>query len=125
MKVLVCGSRGWDRPDLVGRRLAQLPEGTTIIHGKCPKGADLHAALHLRTLGFNEIACPADWKRHGKRAGHIRNVEMLDHEPVLVIAFWDGESAGTRDMIDAARGRSIAVEIHKRRIADAAQLRLV
>ena len=125
MRVLVCGSRGWNRPDLVGRRLAQLPERTTIIHGKCPKGADLHAALHLRTLGFQEIACPADWKRHGHDAGRIRNGEMLDLEPELVIAFWDGASPGTRDMIDQARRRGVEVEVHKRQVADAAQLRLV
>jgi hypothetical protein len=53
---------------------------------------------------------PADWNKHGKRAGFIRNIEMLDMlNPVedIVIAFWDGESRGTMHTVDNARERGI------------------
>lgn len=47
----------------------------------------------------------ADWKRYGKAAGPIRNSQMLEYvkqENPLVVAFWDGESHGTRDTINKA-----------------------
>ena len=45
---------------------------------------------------------PADWDKHGKSAGHIRNAEMADYADAL-IAFWDGKSRGTKGMIDVAK----------------------
>jgi hypothetical protein len=50
-----------------------------------------------------EIAyCPADWAKHGKAAGVIRNAHMLiDHKPKRVIAFPGG--SGTADMIRRAK----------------------
>jgi uncharacterized phage-like protein YoqJ len=41
---------------------------------------------------------PANWRKYGKRAGHRRNQQMADNADAL-IALWDGESPGTRDMI--------------------------
>lgn len=43
----------------------------------------------------------ADWEAHGKRAGVLRNVKMLEQADALV-AIWDGESRGTKHAIDAA-----------------------
>lgn len=113
MKVLVCGSRGWDRPDLVGARLARLPAGTVVVHGACPEGADLHCALHCVALGIEQRPYPANWKRYGRSAGHKRNAQMLDENPdvELVLAFWDGTSSGTRGMLDLAKRRSVPVEV--------------
>lgn len=42
---------------------------------------------------------PADWETHGKAAGHIRNGVMRKHLTHLLV-FWDGESKGTKEMID-------------------------
>lgn len=54
---------------------------------------------------------PADWDRHGKAAGPIRNREMLAaSEPDLVIAFVDKpltRSRGTHDMVTIAREAGI------------------
>lgn len=119
MKILVCGSRSWDRPDLVGERLARLPAGTIVVHGACPEGADLHAALHCVALGLEQRPYPADWKRFGRSAGHKRNAQMLDENPdvELVLAFWDGASRGTKGMLDLAEKRRIPREVTKRRVA--------
>lgn len=114
MKVLVCGSRTWDRSDFVAERLGQLPPGAVVVHGKCPKGADLHAALHCTALGIKQLPYPANWKRDGRKAaGPIRNRRMLNENPdiALVIAFWDGASTGTKDMTDEASKRGIPVEV--------------
>ena len=46
-----------------------------------------------------------DWKKYGRGEGPVRNKEMykyaLEDEP-MIIAFWDGESKGTKSMIDIA-----------------------
>lgn len=44
---------------------------------------------------------PADWQRYGKSAGFIRNRDMVSNGTHL-IAFWDGQSKGTKHMIDLA-----------------------
>ena len=40
-----------------------------------------------------------NWEKYGKSAGIIRNHEMGDYADYL-LAFWDGTSKGTKDMID-------------------------
>ena len=55
---------------------------------------------------------PADWERHGKAAGYIRNREMAQNADALV-AFWDGESRGTKSMIDLAKEYDLAVRVLK------------
>lgn len=110
VKVLVCGSRSWSDYVAIRRRLAELPSGAEIIHGAA-RGADQDAATAARALGMPEKAYPADWRGKGRRAGIIRNLEMLAAWPDLVIAFWDGESTGTRHTITEARKRGIPVEI--------------
>lgn len=42
---------------------------------------------------------PADWENDGQAAGFIRNHKMGDYADAL-IAFWDGQSVGTKDMIE-------------------------
>ena len=59
------------------------------------------------------LACdihPADWDKHGKAAGPIRNAEMAEVADAL-IAFWDGQSRETKSMIDLARKKGLQVAI--------------
>jgi hypothetical protein len=114
--VLVCGSRDWMDADAIYDRLDALDatrEGTlpTIIHGAA-RGADSIAAAAAESLGYPAQSYPADWKTHGKRAGILRNLEMLDQRPELVLAFQRDGSRGTQHTIDEARRRGIPVEVH-------------
>ena len=49
--------------------------------------------------------------KYGRAAGPIRNTAMLDMKPDELIAFWDGRSRGTKNMIDQATARGVPVEI--------------
>ena len=111
MKVLVCGSRDWADIRPIYDRLRQFGRGVTVIHGAA-RGADSLAATAARSLGIAEKAFPADWRGKGKRAGIIRNLQMLDEAPDLVIAFQRNGSRGTQHTIDEARRRGIPVEVH-------------
>lgn len=53
---------------------------------------------------------PADWGRHGRGAGYVRNRRLIEAADVAVF-FWDGASRGTADAIGRAKARGIPVEI--------------
>lgn len=130
MKVLVCGSRRFSN-DALARKWIEaymrqlVPKGSTVIHGGA-SGADTMAAeasLELGLVrrlqvggpvpedGWIAVAFLPDWKKYGKRAGFVRNDEMLDQKPDLVIAFWNGKSKGTKYTIDKAQGRGIETKV--------------
>ncbi len=55
-----------------------------------------------------------DWDKYGKRAGFIRN-ELIIKEADLVIAFWDGQSKGTKHSIDLAIAQGKPTNIYIRK----------
>lgn len=110
MRVLVCGSRDWQGEDAIRRRIDALPAATTVIVGGAP-GADWWAELRAELRGLPVEVFKADWRRYGKKAGPIRNLQMLDQDPDLVIAFQRKRSRGTQHTIDEARRRGIPVEV--------------
>jgi len=107
VRVLICGGRDYsDRPYLnaylsVFRDVIGI---SALCHGAAP-GAD---SLAADWYGPNARAFPASWAVHGKKAGFLRNRQMLrDFRPQVVIAFPGGN--GTRDMIAAAEKAGILV----------------
>lgn len=111
MKVVVCGSRDWNRYRTIRKRLVELPKNAIIIEGGCD-GADLIAREIALDIGLEVAEFPAAWKKYGKAAGPIRNIKMLNTKPHLVIAFHDdlNKSKGTKHVIGEARKRGIEVE---------------
>ena len=95
---------------MIDARRSNLPVGAEVIHGGA-LGADQIAAEAAARHGHPVKAFYADWDAHGKRAGVLRNLQMLDQNPDLVIAFWDGSSRGTAHTIANAGARKIPVEI--------------
>lgn len=119
MKVLVCGGRDMDRIDacnwLERNALDELSFASglsnftieKIIHGGC-RGADEGAGEWAKSENIPVVVCRADWKKHGKAAGPIRNRMMLDvHKPDFVIALPGGR--GTENMISLAESYGVRV----------------
>lgn len=111
MKVLCCGSRDWQRPDVVYDRLKELPRGTIVMHGRA-RGADMMVDTAARSLGLHVEVHPADWNEYGRSAGIRRNLTMLATRPALVIAFHLNGSTGTQHVIDEAVKRGIPLEVY-------------
>ncbi|MHB1732993.1 MAG: DUF2493 domain-containing protein [Ferrimicrobium acidiphilum] len=118
MRVIVCGGRDYTDQDAIRTHLKLLravSPDATIIHGAAP-GADAWAGYIAGTLGFHVEVHPADWARHGRVAGPIRNQEMLDSGADLVIAFPGGR--GTQDMINKAESAGVPVERIQPKLAE-------
>ena len=114
MKILVCGSRTFTDADAIERELrayTQYEPNATVIEGAA-RGADIIAGNVAHRMGFIIEEYPADWNKYGKRAGFIRNTEMLAKgRPDIVIAFWDGQSRGTAMMIEIAKKAGVPVKV--------------
>ena len=112
MKVVVTGSRYWLSEIIIKERLSKLPRNSVIIHGG-QRGADKMAEKIAKEIGLQTVEFRADWNRHGKPAGPIRNAEMLDTHPDIVIAFHENlnKSKGTLDCVRQATERKIPVEL--------------
>lgn len=109
--VIVTGSRIFDEAKLLNEAL-DLCQPTRVVQGGA-KGADELAKLWALT---NEVACTtvrADWDKHGRAAGHLRNGKMLRMFPdaLIVLAFPRGEARGTHNCIEQARALGLDVEV--------------
>lgn len=111
MRILVCGSRSFANRTYAKSVLMAYPATTTIVHGGA-RGADSLAGEVAKELGMTVEVYPADWDGLGKRAGYVRNKQMVDSKPDLVIAFWNGVSKGTKHTIDLATAAGIPVEVY-------------
>jgi hypothetical protein len=110
VRVIVCGGRDYTNEKAIRARLADLREAhpdAIVIHGAAP-GADSWAGYIAGTLGLPVEVHSANWAKHGRAAGPIRNQEMLDSGADLVIAFPGGR--GTLDMTTRAKNSGIPVE---------------
>jgi hypothetical protein len=74
------------------------------------KGADSLGEKFADEYGFKKKLFIPDWNGLGKKAGIIRNHEMGDYAHAL-LAFWDGKSKGTKDMIDYATKKGLKVKV--------------
>ena len=97
---------------LLARTSGQLVHG--LLHGGA-RGADRAIGRAAYQLGWPVEALPADWRRHGRAAGPIRNRELLELAisraealssaaapvSVLVVALPGG--AGTASLVREAR----------------------
>jgi hypothetical protein len=115
MRVIVCGGRKFNDFQKMATAMTLIPQNSVIVHGGA-KGAD-HLAYKIATIrGMTTEAHLADWKKHGKAAGPIRNQAMLDTlDPKrdFVLAFPDPESKGTWDMVERARKAGVRVEVYE------------
>lgn len=111
MKVLICGSRHFTNQLLMYEKMADWSQDVTVIHGGA-RGADSLAGELAAYIGLTVEVFPANWAKYGRKAGPIRNQQMLDEgKPDLVMAFPLPSSVGTLDMINRAQEAGIPVEI--------------
>lgn len=115
MQVIVSGSRHIHEYVLLEQAVAEagiIP--SCIIHGDAT-GVDKLGARYADAHAIPQLKFPADWNKHGRAAGPIRNGEMVNFAkqsgPCILIAIWDGISKGTFDCIKKAHAAEIPVYV--------------
>lgn len=110
-KLVIAGSRNFqDYPMLVEVVDEHLKEKVknheiTIVSGTA-KGADRLGERYAEERGYHLERYPAAWERFGNAAGPIRNAQMVKAADDVIV-FWNGESAGTKNIIASAQAANI------------------
>lgn len=110
LKTIVSGSRNFNDFPLLEKEL--LNQNISLIISGLARGADLLGLKFAKKHNVSYLEFPANWDKYGKSAGYKRNYEMLS-EAEQLIAFWDGQSKGTKHMIDISSKKGIKVKIIK------------
>ena len=125
LRVIIAGSREFnDFPKLMNSSIEILTEISKkrddldrirIVSGTA-RGADKLGEQYSKIAGYELSKFPADWDGLGKIAGYVRNAEMAkfaveDDSYGVLIAFWDGQSRGTKHMIDLAKRCGLEVHV--------------
>lgn len=125
-RILITGSRTWADRQQIRRALAfeslRFLDGlietdeplvgyqVTVVSGACPLGADRMAEEAAKDMGFTVELHPADWDQFGKRAGFVRNAEMVNLGADVCLAFIKDNSKGatmTADLAEKAGIRTV------------------
>lgn len=111
MKLAIIGSRTFTDYSLVKEKVLKIgKENISLIISGGARGADSFGEQVAKELGIETLIFPAEWKKYGRRAGFIRNQYIIDNCD-RVLAFWDGESHGTKHSIGIAEQQNKLVEI--------------
>ena len=122
LRVIIAGSRDFNDYELLKKsaieiitKKTMLPDLTRIVSGGA-RGADTLGERFANEMGLEISRFIPDWEGLGKRAGYVRNAEMAkfaveDDNDGMLIAFWDGQSRGTKHMIDLAKRYGLEVHV--------------
>lgn len=118
-RILITGSRDWTDIDTIYAALEQqlADHGEiTVVHGGAA-GADRIAGDWAKAAITDQRPVrlevyPPDWDSHGRKAGIIRNQQMVNTKPDVVLAFPLGASRGTRHCMRAAANAGIVIVNH-------------
>ncbi len=108
MRVIIAGSRGIRDYARVCDAVRRSGFPITRVVSGMAGGVDTLAVRYAREHGLPCDQFPAEWRKWGRGAGYRRNVQMARHADAL-IAVWDGQSPGTRHMIEVAKARGLRV----------------
>lgn len=115
-RIIIAGSRSFSDKKLMLAKLnkvlaSKLTEGKriTVISGGA-NGADQLGERWAKHFGHNVHRISAPWATFDKPAGHMRNFVMAQVADACVV-FWDGESKGTKGMIDKAEQAGIPTRV--------------
>jgi len=115
MRLIVAGGREFNNYKFLSKKLDRILSNTkgpiTIISGGA-LGADKLGEDYAEDNDLSIVRMPAEWDKYGKSAGYKRNKQMAEIATHCV-CFWDGESKGTKHMIDIAKAKGLPLRVVK------------
>lgn len=120
MRILITGSRDWEDTTMIEKELVwaefwvdpddKSDQPTVLVSGACPTGADIMCEDFATDRGWTVERHPADWSLHGKKAGFVRNAEMVNLGADICVAFIKNRSKGAMMTADLAQKAGIPTE---------------
>ena len=119
VRIIIAGSRDFTDYEILKKSVfgifknRNISKNSVEIISGTARGADKLGEEYANEFGLRLKRFPADWSL-GKRAGYLRNAEMAAYASGatgILIAFWDGESKGTKHMIDLAQARGLEMHV--------------
>ena len=118
VRVIIAGSRSFDDYEFMKEKLDEFfskeRDEIEIVSGHAD-GVDRLGERYAAERGIPCKVFPAEWKKHGKKAGPLRNSQMLEYAEErcpVVVAFWNGTSSGTFDTIKKAVKKDIECMVY-------------
>ncbi len=116
-RVVIAGCRNYNNYDeakeYIDFCINEIREKYEIIFvsGGC-RGSDSLGERYAEENGFKIERYPAQWEKYGRSAGPRRNEKMAQVSD-YIICFWDGQSKGTKSMIEYAQKFEKPIRIKK------------
>lgn len=114
MRIIIAGSREYNNYEeavkLIDKFIKDVNSSNVVIVSGGAKGADKIGEEYAARNDLDCVVYKANWGKYGKQAGIIRNGEMAKNADCL-LAFWDGESRGTYNMVNTAKKRKLKVRV--------------
>lgn len=104
-KVIIAGSRSITDYKAIREAYLNYEIRISEVVSGCAAGVDTLGEQLAEEFGIPVKKFPADWDKHGKSAGILRNIEMADYADEL-LSVWDGVSMGTKHMQQAMYQRN-------------------
>lgn len=101
-KTIIAGTRSITDPETLKEALDQIDWEIDEVVSGTQKGVDRLGEAYAESEYLPVKKFEPDWDQHGKAAGPIRNREMANYADAL-LAVWNGQSPGTRSMIETAQ----------------------
>lgn len=116
IRLLITGSRSWDNIEYIRSAFIAVSDeygdDITLVSGACPTGADRLGEMVAAELNWNIELYPADWNTYGKRAGFVRNSQMIDTDPDIVVGFVRNGSKGASMTVNLGKKKGLPVTVH-------------
>lgn len=114
-RVIIAGTRNFSNYSLLveyaDKKLAEVSKRDSIeIVSGGASGADALGERYAKERGYCIRRFDAEWKRYGRAAGPRRNKQMAKYADAL-LAYWDGKSRGTKNMIELAKANGLKVGV--------------
>ena len=114
MRLIIAGGRTFTDLDMMTEKLDALinldvGEKLVIISGTA-RGADHTGERYAALRGYEVERYPAEWALYGRSAGYRRNEQMANTGTHCAV-FWDGQSRGSKNMIDLAQQHGLELRI--------------
>lgn len=112
MRVIIAGGRDYHNYEALLDAIVDCNFNIQTVISGGAKGVDALGERYAESADVPLKIYPADWEKHGRAAGPIRNRKMAENADAL-IALWDGQSRGTKNMIETATKLGLLVYVYR------------